>query len=61
MKLKKEGRLMMGIPALTANMLEIQRIKINKERAKLNKEPLTKVAIIALAIENLTIEMGVSK
>jgi hypothetical protein len=35
--------------------------KINKLRKKEKKEPLSKSQLIALAIENLTIEMGVAK
>lgn len=35
--------------------------RINKERKKAKKEPLSQSQVIALAIENLTVEMGVAK
>lgn len=35
--------------------------RINKERKKAKKEPLSQSQVIALAIENLTVEMGVNK
>ena len=35
--------------------------RINKERKKAKKEPLSQSQVIALAIENLTIEMGIAK
>lgn len=35
--------------------------RINKERKKAKKEPLSQSQVIALAIENLTVEMGVLK
>lgn len=35
--------------------------RINKERKKAKKEPLSQSQVIALAIENLTVEMGVEK
>lgn len=34
---------------------------INKQRKKAKKEPLSQSQVIALAIESLTIEMGVNK
>jgi len=35
--------------------------RINKERKKAKKEPLSQSQVIALAIENLTVEIGVNK
>jgi uncharacterized protein YkwD len=35
--------------------------RINKERKKAKKEPLSQSQVIALAIENLTVQMGVEK
>lgn len=43
--------------AFAQNMLA----RINKERKKAKKEPLSQSQVIALAIENLTVEMGVAK
>jgi hypothetical protein len=43
--------------AFAQNMLT----RINKERKKAKKEPLSQSQVIALAIENLTVEMGVAK
>jgi len=36
-------------------------LRINKERKKVKKEPLSQSQVIALAIENLTVEIGVAK
>lgn len=58
---KVTGRKMVSIHAATNNLLELQLAKINKLRAKASKVELTRSELIALAIENVTIEMGVSK
>lgn len=46
---------------VTKKYLDLMELRINKERKKAGKAPITKAQIIGLAIENLTIEMGVSK
>lgn len=43
--------------AFAQNMLA----RINKERKKLKKEPLSQSQVIAIAIENLTVDQGVAK
>jgi hypothetical protein len=45
----------------TKAFLDLQKEKINKARGKAKKKPLTMDDIIALAIENLTLDMGVAK
>jgi len=47
----------------TKAMLDLQKEKINKARSKAKppKKPLHMDDIIALAIENLTVDMGVAK
>lgn len=45
----------------TKAFLDLQQARINKARLKAKKKPLTMDDIIALAIENLTIEMGIAK
>lgn len=42
-------------------MAKLLTARINKERKKLKKEPLSQSQVIALAIENLTVEMGARK
>lgn len=42
-------------------MAKVLTARINKERKKAKKEPLSQSQVIALAIENLTVEMGVNK
>lgn len=42
-------------------MAKLLTARINKERKKAKKELLSQSQVIALAIENLTIEQGVSK
>ena len=42
-------------------MARLMTARINKQRKKEKKEPLSQSQVIALAIENLTIEMGVNK
>lgn len=44
-----------------AAIAKVLTARINKERKKAKKEPLSQSQLIALAIENLTIEMGISK
>ncbi len=46
---------------VTKNSLDLMEARINKERKKNGKAPITKAQVIALAIENLTVEMGVAK
>ena len=36
-------------------------VLINRQRKKLKKDPLSQSQVIALAIENLTVEQGVEK
>lgn len=43
------------------DMAKLITARINKERKKLKKEPLSQSQVIALAIENLTVEMGIAK
>lgn len=47
----------------TKAMLDLQKDRINKARGKAKppKKPLTMDDVIALAVENLTVEMGVLK
>jgi len=45
----------------TKSFLDLQKAKINKAREKAKKKPLTMDDIIAIAIENLTTEMGVNR
>jgi hypothetical protein len=42
-------------------MAKLMTARINKERKKAKKEPLSQSQVIALAIENLTVDMGVAK
>lgn len=42
-------------------MLKVQMAKINKERKKIKKEPLSLSQVTAVAAENLTIQMGIDK
>jgi hypothetical protein len=42
-------------------MAKLMTARINKLRKKDKKEPLSQSQVIALAIENLTVEMGVNK
>ncbi len=44
-----------------AAIAKLQTARINKQRKKDKKEPLSQSQVIALAIENLTIEMGIAK
>ena len=46
---------------LTKATLDVLEKRINKARKDKKKLPLTKMQVIALAIENLTIEAGVEK
>jgi hypothetical protein len=61
MHTKKEGRKMIGLPNITGAALDMQMARINRERKKLNKEPLTRVDIVCDAILNYTVQMGVDK
>lgn len=61
MRAKKQARKMIGLPEITGVALDVQMARINKERKKLNKEPLTRVDIVCDAILNYSVEMGVSK
>lgn len=61
MREKKEPRKMIGLPSITGAALDMQMARINRERKKLNKEPLTRVDIVCDAILNYSVEMGVSK
>ena len=47
--------------AITKSSLDLIEARINKERKKRGKAPITKAQVIALAIENLTVEQGVLK
>ncbi len=44
-----------------AAMAKLLTARINKECKKAKKEPLSQSQLIALAIEKLTVEMGVNK
>lgn len=44
-----------------AAIAKMQTARINKERKKAKKEPLSQSQVIALAIENLTVTMGVER
>lgn len=46
---------------VTKKMLDNLEARINKERKKAGKAPITKAQVIGLAIENLTIEQGIAK
>lgn len=43
----------------TKAYLDLQKERINKARQKAKKKPLSFDDVIALAIENITVEMGV--
>lgn len=45
----------------TKAFLDLQKAKINKARDKAKKKPLSFDDVIALAIENLTVDQGVAK
>jgi len=42
-------------------MAQVLTARINKLRKKEKKEPLSQSQVIALAIENLTVQMGIDK
>lgn len=46
---------------VTKAALDLMEARINKERKKAQKAPLTKAQVIAIAIENLTVTMGVER
>lgn len=54
-------RKMINLNPKTTLMLENRLLLINKARLKAKKKTLNRNDIIELAIENLTIEMGVSR
>lgn len=58
---KVTGRKMVSIHNATNNLLELQLAKINKIRAKASKVELTRSELMAVAIENLTVTMGVDR
>lgn len=58
---KLETRKTVNLSPVVGAMLEDRVSRINKARDKAGKSKLNRNDIIELAIENLTIEMGVSK
>jgi hypothetical protein len=52
---------MVNLSPLTGAMLDERLARINKARATNSKSPLNRNDIIEIAIENLTIEMGVAR
>lgn len=46
---------------ITKELLDAKKAKINKAREKAKKKPLTMDDIVALAVENLPIDIGVGK
>lgn len=46
---------------VTKKYLDLMELRINKDRKKAGKAPLTKAQVIALAIENLTVTMGLER
>jgi hypothetical protein len=54
-------RKMINLNPQTTLILENRLIAINKARLKAKKKTLNRNDVIALAIENLTVEMGVAK
>lgn len=61
MKIKKDGTTMVRLNEMDKAVLDYNLARINKERENLYKKPLSRGDLITLAIENLTIEQGVSK
>lgn len=62
MTIKKEPqRSLVSLQTVTKKALESKLDSINKARKRAKKTKLTRGDIIALAIENLTIETGVAK
>jgi len=58
---KIKPRKMVNLSPLTGAMLDERLARINKARATNSKSPLNRNDIIEIAIENLTIEMGVAR
>lgn len=58
---KPEARRMVNLSPYANALLNDRKARIDKHRQKIGKPEITYTALIELAIENLTIEMGVSK
>lgn len=58
---KPETRKMVNLSPYATALLNDRKARIDKQRGKIGKPDITYTALIELAIENLTIEMGIAK
>lgn len=57
----KKDRKMVNLSSYGAALLGDRKARIDKQRAKIGKPEITYSALVEVALENLTIEMGVNK
>lgn len=58
---EEKKRKMVNLNPYTASLFDGKLKRINNARARKNKAPLTNTDFVELAIENLTVQMGVER